>query len=159
MTFDAYRIHRHDESPATVLDARRPDGWVASDEVHETQPRGVSCCATLGDLARYVEVYSMGVQAGDVVLGLRGACAGDRDRDEHAIRLAVQSYAVLWQAADFVAVAVPARGCKESVLETVRWYVQGGDSVDSALVEEEIDLTPAQRSILDYLLTSASACP
>src|SRR5690606_8291864 len=35
MTF--YRIHRADESPETVLDPTRPDGWVASDEGYETQ--------------------------------------------------------------------------------------------------------------------------
>jgi hypothetical protein len=99
----AYRIHSADEAAKTVLDAERPDGWVASDEAYETQPHGVSACLTLRELATYVSLYSLAIQPGDRVLALRGTY-GDDDRDQHAVRVIVESYedlgdAQAWHAA------------------------------------------------------------
>lgn len=89
-----YRIHSADEAPETVLDPTRPDGWVASDEAYETQPHGVSACASLGELIRYCQVYGLAPQPGDVVLRLRGRVC-DEDRDQHAVRVEVESYEVV----------------------------------------------------------------
>lgn len=92
-----YRIHSADEAPETVLDATRPDGWVASDEDYETQPRGVSACASLGDLIRYCQVYGLSIQPGDVVLRMTGRTC-DEDRDQHAARVEVESVSVMGSA-------------------------------------------------------------
>lgn len=100
----AYRVHSGTESPETVLDPARPDGWVASDEWLESQPHGVSCCLSLRDLLAYVAYYSLCPQPGDVVLALSGRLGG-QDRDQHAARLVVESYDVLWPAAGMVEAA------------------------------------------------------
>ena len=83
-----WRVHPAGESPSTVLDVSRRDGWVASDESAETQPRGVSACLTLDDLRTYRDMYLMAVRPGDVVLELRGRICG-ADRDQHAERVEV----------------------------------------------------------------------
>lgn len=98
----AFRVHQAAEAPATVLDPGRPDEWVASDESYESQPHGVSACATLDELARYARKYSMQIQPGDRVIELRGR-EGDEDRDEHAVRVIVKQYRVLGDAADWLA--------------------------------------------------------
>lgn len=92
-----YRIHSADEAPETVLDPTRPDGWVASDEAYETQPHGVSACASLGDLIRYCREYGLAIQPGDVVLRLRGRVC-DEDRDQHAVRIEATSVEVMGSA-------------------------------------------------------------
>ena len=103
-----YRVHSADESPETVLDPTRPDGWVASDEGYETQPHGVSACASLGDLIRYCRTYGLAPQPGDVVLRLRGRVCGD-DRDQHAVRVEVESYEVVGSAERLARLVEPAR--------------------------------------------------
>ena len=90
----ALRIHCRTEDPATVLDPTRPDGWVASDEDYDTQPHGVSCCASLRDLLAYANRYSMGCDDGDLLLVMSGSPSHDDDRDEYAMRLVVDSYEV-----------------------------------------------------------------
>lgn len=89
-----YRIHSADEAPETVLDPTRPDGWVASDEDYETQPRGVSACASVGDLIRYCRTYGLAPQPGDVVLRLEGRTC-DIDRDQWAVRVEVERVSVV----------------------------------------------------------------
>lgn len=86
--FTYWRVHSGDEKPETVLDPRRPDGWVADDEEYKTQPEGVSVCDDLDGLRRYIREYSMAVQPGDVVLELRGRRVG-HDRDNGATRIRV----------------------------------------------------------------------
>lgn len=83
-----YRVHPAGEAHETVLDPARKDGWVSSDETHETQPRGVSACLSLADLLDYMRMYSLTPQPGDVVLELRGTICG-RDRDLNAVRVEV----------------------------------------------------------------------
>jgi hypothetical protein len=80
MLIRCFRVHPAGESPETVLDVRRPDGWVASDESYATQPQGVSVCHTLDDLRWYIRAYQMAVQPGDVVLEVLGEIVG-HDRD------------------------------------------------------------------------------
>lgn len=92
-----YRIHSADEAPETVLDPTRPDGWVASDEDYETQPHGVSACASLGDLIRYCQIYGLAIQPGDVVLRMTGRIC-DEDRDQHAVRIEATSVEVMGSA-------------------------------------------------------------
>lgn len=99
-----YRIHSGSESLETLLDARRPDGWVADDESLETQPLGISCCSTLAELAAYQRGYLMNVTAGDVLVELTGELSPDDDRDEHACRLIVESYRVICSGAAWNAV-------------------------------------------------------
>lgn len=89
-----YRIHSAGEPIETVLDPSRPDGWVASDESTETQPRGVSACASIGDLIRYCRTYGLTPQLGDVVLRLEGRIC-DEDRDQWAVRVEVESVSVM----------------------------------------------------------------
>lgn len=99
-----YRIHSGTESLDTLLDPRRPDGWVADDESPETQPLGISCCSSLADLAAYQREYLMNVTAGDVLVELTGTLSPDDDRDEHAVRLIVESYRVVCSGAAWNAV-------------------------------------------------------
>lgn len=118
-----YRIHSASESIDTVLDVTRPDGWVASDEGYETQPRGVSACASIGDLIRYCRTYGLTPQPGDVVLRLEGREC-DRDRDQWAVRVEVESASVMGSAAR-LARLVEARDCMGRELDP--------DRVDSLL--------------------------
>ncbi len=97
MTHTGYRIHSADEPLDRLLDPARPDGWTADDESPETQPRGVSCCLSLRDLARYIRGYSLAPQPGDLLVEL-GGDLGDDDRDQYAARLVVDDYEVLGQA-------------------------------------------------------------
>lgn len=90
----AYRIHCKSESLETLLDPTREDGWVASDEDYETQPRGISCCATIGDLMRYARLYSMS-DVPAYLVELTGEWSSDDDRDEYADRMIVSSYRVI----------------------------------------------------------------
>lgn len=113
-----YRIHSADEAPETVLDVTRPDGWVASDEAYETQPTGVSACASIGDLIRYCRMYGLAPQPGDVVLRLEGREC-DRDRDQWAVRVAVESVTVMGSA-DRLARLVEARDCMGRELDPDR---------------------------------------
>lgn len=96
----AYRIHDASEPLETLLDSSRPDGWVASDESYDAQPVGVSCCRTLGDLARYARAYGMS-DTPSVLLELTGEIVG-RDRDQWATRMAVTSYRVIGHGDRFV---------------------------------------------------------
>lgn len=98
-----YRIHRAGESLETVLDARRPDGWVASDEGGDgyVQPLGVSACASLEDLRRYVREYSLSIRPGDRLVALTGRLSYDEDRDLHACRVMVSSYEDLGSAKEW----------------------------------------------------------
>lgn len=89
----AYRIHVIGEPLETLLDPRREDGWVASDEEYDSQPEGISCCATIGDLMRYARYYSMSAIP-SVLVELTGEDIGG-DRDEHATRMIVSSYRVI----------------------------------------------------------------
>jgi hypothetical protein len=84
-----YRIHSGSEPAETVLDPRRPDGWVAGDEDLETQPHGISVCDSLEDLRRYIRTYSMSVRPGDRLLVLSGHICGD-DRDDWACRAEIE---------------------------------------------------------------------
>lgn len=90
----AYRIHSADEPLETLLNPRRPDGWVASDEDYDSQPLGVSCCRTIGDLMRYARKYSMR-DGPSLLVELTGEWSGESDRDEHADRMIVTSYRVI----------------------------------------------------------------
>jgi hypothetical protein len=103
-----YRIHSAGESLETLLDPRRPDGWVADDESLETQPLGISCCATLAALAAYQRGYLMNVEADDVLVELTGELSDDDDRDEHARRLIVNGYRVVCSGAAWNAVLAAA---------------------------------------------------
>lgn len=98
MAREFFRIHSATESLDTLLDPKRPDGWVASDEDLESQPHGVSCCETLEDLRRYVSYYSMGVRTGDRLVRLLGAPSYDQDRDRYAARAVVESVEVIGDA-------------------------------------------------------------
>lgn len=91
----AYRIHCADEPLENLLSPSRPDGWVASDESLETQPLGVSCCASIKDLMRYARHYSMSDLPGSLLVELEGDLSPEQDRDEHACRLIVRSYRVI----------------------------------------------------------------
>lgn len=93
-----FRIHSASEPLDTLLDPSRKDGWVADDEAPETQPIGISCCVDLEKLRRYVRHYSMSVRPGDQVVRLVGTLSDDRDRDENAERVIVESYEVLGDA-------------------------------------------------------------
>lgn len=97
MNYDAigYRIHAPGEPLETLLDPRRPDGWVASDESYEAQPLGVSCCASIADLMAYARHYSMSALPGSLLVELRGKWSPESDRDEYAQRIIVESYRVL----------------------------------------------------------------
>lgn len=90
-----YRIHKGSESLDTILDSRRPDGWVADDESYETQPMGVSCCQDLDTLARYIRHYGMCVRQGDVLVRVIGSLSYDRDRDLGVDRVIATGYEVL----------------------------------------------------------------
>lgn len=84
-----YRVHSADEAVETVLNPKRPDGWTSDDESTETQPHGVSVCASLDDLRSYIRYYSMNVQSTDRVIEILGVrCADDRDR--YAARVEVK---------------------------------------------------------------------
>jgi hypothetical protein len=98
MTWTMYRIHCADEALDTVLDARRPDGWVASDEDGASQPLGVSACMSLEHLRRYCSTYGLWPQPGDVVLALEGRLSDEEDRDQWAVRAIVSGYRVLGDA-------------------------------------------------------------
>lgn len=95
-----YRIHRADEDVDTVLDTDRPDGWVASDESYETQPRGVSACSSLALLAKYVRHYGMQINEGDQLLEMSGTIAFE-DRDEYACRMVVDEVDSMGSALDW----------------------------------------------------------
>lgn len=84
-----YRIHSAAEPVETVLNPARPDGWVASDEDLATQPHGVACCDSVESLRRYIRLYSLTAQPGDVVLEMSGRYSHDDDRDQHAVRAIV----------------------------------------------------------------------
>lgn len=96
------RVHAAGESLETLLNPRRPDGWVASDETYEAQPLGVSCCDSLDDLRRYIRAYSMAVQPGDRLVLLTGRRSYEADRDHHASRAIVESYEVLGDAREWL---------------------------------------------------------
>lgn len=91
----AYRIHCADEPLESLLDPRRPDGWVASDESYETQPLGVSCCSSILDLMRYARAYNMSALPGSMLVELEGEWSHESDRDQHAERMIVRSYRVI----------------------------------------------------------------
>lgn len=91
----AYRIHSALESLESLLDPRRPDGWVAGDEDYETQPLGVSCCASIAELMAYIREYSMTAEPGSLLVELTGTWSPERDRDDHAARMLVTSYRVI----------------------------------------------------------------
>jgi hypothetical protein len=91
----AYRVHVADESPDTALDPCRNDGWVASDELRETQPYGVSACLSLRDLARYIRDFGMAVADGDLLLRLSCDEVHDTDRDPGAVRVVASSWDVV----------------------------------------------------------------
>jgi len=95
------RIHSASESLETLLNPARRDGWVASDEKAESQPRGISCCLEEDDLRSYVRMYSMAIQPGDVLVRLVGRLSADRDRDQGAVRAIVESYEVIGDARDW----------------------------------------------------------
>lgn len=97
----AYRIHDAREPLETLLDPTRPDGWVASDESYEAQPLGISCCQTLGDLARYARHYSMASGYESLLVELEGEIVGG-DRDEYATRMIVRSYRVIGHGHRFI---------------------------------------------------------
>lgn len=101
-TREFFRIHSAGESLDTLLDPKRPDGWVASDEDLESQPHGVSCCETLEDLRRYVSYYSMSVGAGDRLVRLLGHGSYEHDRDRYAARAIVESVEVLGDAKEWL---------------------------------------------------------
>lgn len=142
-----YRVHSADESPETVLDPRRPDGWVASDEAYETQPHGVSCCPSIGDLLRYIRHYGLAPQGGDVVLALDAEVCDD-DRDEYASRVEVRSYRVLGsaeglaEAAEHVDAIEDLRHLRGGYLRSrgVAWGTYY-DSVDE--LREDLDISDA----------------
>jgi len=94
MTETAYRIHDASEPLETLLDSSRADGWVASDEDYESQPRGISCCRTIGDLMRYARMYSMSAIP-SLLVELTGEYSDDDDRDEYAGRMIVTGYRVI----------------------------------------------------------------
>lgn len=106
--FTYYRIHRATESLDTILDPRRPDGWVAGDEGHDTQPHGVSACAgpDLEHLRRYVREYSMAIQPGDRIVAIVGRL-GDEDRDDHAVRVIATSCEVVGDARSWYEAGMP----------------------------------------------------
>lgn len=139
-----YRIHCGSEALDSVIDARRPDGWAASDEGEESQPLGVSCCSTLGALARYARLYSMAVQNGDVVLELTGAM-GDCDRDENAIRLVVESYRAVATGADFRAAHAAWRRC----LDVLRGEPEDEEDWGTVLAGDD---RPAVRALVAAML-------
>ena len=87
------RIHSFSDELSTLLDPRRPDGWVASDETYETQPYGVSACDNVRDLMGYIDEYSLCANDGDVLVGLVGDSHPARDLYE--TRTDVASYTVL----------------------------------------------------------------
>ena len=89
---EGFRIHPAGENLSTVLDPKRPDGWVADDESYETQPYGVSAAASLSELAQYVSAYSMNISRGDQIMSVQGSLSTDRGRDEREIRIVVDSY-------------------------------------------------------------------
>lgn len=89
-----YRIHDINEPLKNLLDSRRPDGWVASDESYESQPLGVSCCASIRDLMMYARHYSMS-DIPSLLVELEGDLSPEQDRDEYACRLIVRSYRVI----------------------------------------------------------------
>jgi len=141
----AYRIHSHTESLDTVLDARRCDGWVADDEAYETQPHGVSSCATLHDMAHYVRAYSMGVKDTDTLVELTGEPSCDSDRDDYAVRTVVSSYRVLATGADFRAAA------------TLYLDERGIEDWEDEDWDEAVDLhdvTPAIRDLVEGMIAS-----
>lgn len=98
-----YRIHSGTESLETLLNADRKDGWVASDESAETQAKGISCCESLDALASYISMYSLNIQPGDVLVELVGQHSYDSDRDQGAVRLIVERFEVLGNAAEWLA--------------------------------------------------------
>lgn len=100
----AYRIHDAAEPLETLLDPTRPDGWVASDESADTQPLGISCCTSLGDLARYAVYYSMASSRPSLLVELHGEISGD-DRDRYAARMVVRSYRVIGHGHRFIRAA------------------------------------------------------
>ena len=100
----AYRIQDAAEPLAHLLDVHRRDGWVASDEDYETQPLGVSCCRTIGDLMRYVREYEMSALPGALLVELTGEVIG-RDRDRWAVRMRVESARVIGSGERLVAAA------------------------------------------------------
>ena len=91
----AYRIHPYDELVSTVENPERPDGWVAEDEAPDRQPRGISCCGSIGDLASYSRVYGLAPAAGDALVAMTGAWSPDEDRDMGAKRIIVSGYHVI----------------------------------------------------------------
>lgn len=97
---DGWRIHCADEPLATLMNPARADRWTASDEDVDTQPYGISACATLADLDTYSREYSMSIRDDDLLVALRGRF-GDDDRDNFAIRLVVSGYERLATGADF----------------------------------------------------------
>lgn len=105
---DYYRIHRANESIETILDPSRRDGWVASDEDGDdyVQPHGVSACATLEHLARYIRHYSMSLREGDRLVRISGRLSYDQDRDDWACRVIAESVEIIgdalaWKAAGY----------------------------------------------------------
>lgn len=104
-----YRVQCADESLSTLLNPARPDGWVASDESLETQPRGIPACSSLHDLARYVSLYGLSIQEGDKLVVITGSLSSDDDRDQWAVRCIAERAEVIgsasawWQAAEFMA--------------------------------------------------------
>jgi hypothetical protein len=133
-----YRIHPAGEALDTVLDPRRPDGWVASDEAYETQPIGVSACPSLADLASYARHYSLRPQPGDVVLALRGSLSPDRDRDARAVRVIADGYEVLGDARAMLAAAAVD-------LDDLRYDLDhaGDDAADYASADEVWEQYPS----------------
>ena len=78
----AYRIHCADDDPLdSLLDPSRQDGWVASDESIETQPEGISCCASIAALMEYARMYSMSALPGSLLVELTGMWSADTDRE------------------------------------------------------------------------------
>lgn len=98
-----YRVHPAAEPLDTILDHARPDGWVASDEVIETQPHGVSACGSLDDLEAYCRMYSLCPQPGDRVVEIIGRSSYDRDRDQYAVRVIAREVRRIGDAQAFLA--------------------------------------------------------
>lgn len=103
MGLDWWRVQRAGEAVETLLDPRRPDGWVASDEDRETQPFGVSVCEDLSALRRYIREYSMSVRPGDRLVRVVGVLSPDQDRDMAAARVIASEVEVIGDARAWLA--------------------------------------------------------
>lgn len=140
-----YRIHTATESLETVLDARRPDGWVAGDESLESQPLGVSACESLQDLSWYCGEYSMAIRDDDRLVELVGTLSPERDRDDHAVRVLATGYRVIATGAE--------------LLEAIEWVDDNewrvdtsSGSIDWADADEDGDLTDTVRGLVEGIL-------